>query len=229
MVVYQLVLILSALFASAAIGMVLRYACRVLGVPAQHAQLGMVIAALGFLIVVALPAPVVIAALLLVLGALIAPRTDFWVWAMRVPAAVLVALGIAQSAGGWPSGDGYLLLAAAAGGFAIALCGLMGCASLALPRLQSVVALAALPLLAAPLVMPQVHTSLALDAALLLAALLGGRVHGAHTASLPVRLLVAAIMAYLPMQAAHYGAWPLALVSVALLLGGFVTMGRRHA
>jgi len=91
---------------------------------------------------------------------------------------------------------------------------------------------AAVPLAFAPLLFASAHSSLALDAGLLCAALVGGmRTVNSHTrAAAFVRLPIALLLVYGMMQAVRYGAWPLAVCSLLTWVVGMLWHGKRdHA
>lgn len=184
----------------------------------EYAQAAMTIAMIAFLTVVSMPAGVLIAA---IVGALAWLATRH-AWAPLLAMVLLATLGVWESPGSWPASVpeiGFLVLAAAI--LAASLFAARG-AVIALPMLGAVSAAACLPLLIAPLVFADAHSSLSMDAAIILAAL-GGGIAVLPRSALAAPLLVlplAVLMAYGAIQAMHYGAWPLGIVSLLIWLAG---------
>jgi hypothetical protein len=217
-VVYALVVIGSAFLAGWMGARTLARLGKQIGFSAEYAQAAITIAMIGFLTVVSMPAGVLIAA---IVGAL-ASWAGRYAWLAMLAMVALATAGVWESPGSWPEEIpeiGFLLLAAVI--VAASLFAARG-AQLTLPVLGGVAAASCMPLLIAPLVFAPVHSSLALDAAIILAALAGGvwvLPRGAAAAPL-LRLPLAVLVAYGAIQAMHYGAWPLGIVSLLIWLTG---------
>ncbi len=205
------------------------------GLPKIYSQLAMVLAMIGFLTVVSMPTGVLLAALLAAaVAAITNPHNATAGRGTLLPllaAVVLGTVGVWESPGAWPASVpliGFLLLAAVV--FAGALFATRT-AEVTLPVLVGITVAAALPLMIAPLVFANAHGSMALDEAIILAALLGGiivQTAGTVVAGF-VRLPLAVLMAYGAIQAMHYGAWPLGIVSLLIWLAGVKLAPRANA
>ena len=188
------------------------------GFASDYAQAAMSMAMIGFLTVVSMEAGVLIAAMVAAAAGLVTRAA----WLPLLAVVLLATVGVWASPGSWPASIpeiGFLVMAA--GIFAVSLWAARG-AQLALPVLGGVSVAACLPLLLAPLVFAPVHGSLALDAAIILAALAGGILVLPRTAvAAPLLCLpLAVLIAYGAIQAMHYGAWPLGIVSLLIWLAG---------
>lgn len=196
------------------------------GFPMTYAQLPVPLAMIGFLTVISMATGVLIAALLVaVMGAVQKPDSPVTARTTLLPltAAILLAtVGVWESPGQWPASVpviGFLLLAALL--FSASLFAART-AELSMPVLSAVTLAALLPLMVAPLVFPEVHGSMALDSAIILAALLGGLMVLPETLASAafVRLPLSLFVAYGAIQAMHYGAWPLGIVAFMVWLAG---------
>lgn len=224
--IYTAILAFSAYLASYLGGRTAWRLARGAGFPKLYVQLPVPLAMLGFLTVVSMPTGVVLAALLLaVMGAVQAPSAPITTRSVFLPllaALLLATVGVWESPGNWPASVpliGFLLVAALA--FAASLFATRT-AELTVPVLSGVAVAAALPLMLAPLVFAGAHSSMALDSAIILAALLGGLIvlPESTVAASFVRLPLAVLLAYGAIQAMHYGAWPLGVVSLLIWLAG---------
>ena len=227
MAVYTLVIAGSAYFLAWAGTRVFARLAKQGGFDAQYVQVAMTLSMIGFLTVVSMATGVLLAALL---GALawLAKRSP---WLPLAAMVVLATVGVWESPGAWPASVpliGFLLLAALC--FAASLFAARS-AELSLPMIGAVTMAACLPLIAAPLVFAGAHSSLALDASIILAALAGGMaVLPASSVVAPfVRLPLAVLVAYGAIQAMHYGAWPLGVVSLLIWLAGLKLAPREHS
>lgn len=200
---------------------------RAVGLPAIYAQVAMVLAVIGFLTVVSMPTGVLLAALLTMVSAGVAQASLAGTsirsgLLLLLAAMVLAVVGVWESPGAWPASvplPGFLLLAAFV--FAAALFATRS-AEVTMPVLLGIAVASSLPLMVAPLVFAGVHGSMALDAAIILAGLTGGAMvlPASAVAAGFVRLPLAVLMAYGAIQAMHYGAWPLGIVSTLIWLAG---------
>lgn len=224
--IYTAILAFSAYLASYLGGRTVWRLARSGGFPKLYAQLPVPLAMIGFLTVVSMATGVLLAALLMaVLGAVQKPDMPVSARSVFLPllAAVLLAtVGVWESPGHWPASVpviGFLVLAALV--FTAAIFATRT-AELTMPVLSGVAVAAALPLMLAPVVFPGAHSSMALDSAIILAAVLGGlRVLPESTVAASfVRLPLAVLLAYGAIQAMHYGAWPLGIVSLLIWLAG---------
>lgn len=196
------------------------------GFPMTYAQLPVPLAMIGFLTVVSMATGVLIAALLVaVMGAVQKPDLPVTARTNLLPligAMLLATVGVWESPGQWPASVpviGFLLLAALL--FAASLFATRT-AEMSMPVLSAVTLAALLPLMLAPLLYPGVHGSMALDSAIVLAALLGGLIVLPETLASAafVRLPLSLFVAYGAIQAMHYGAWPLGIVAFMVWLAG---------
>lgn len=188
------------------------------GYAAGYAQLAISISMLGFLTVVSMATGVLLAGLVGALAWMVTRAA----WAPLAIMVVLATAGVWESPGAWPASVpviGFLLLAALV--FTASLVAART-AELALPVLAAVTMAASLPLMLAPMVFDAAHGSMALDAGIMLAALGGGlmALPGAAVAAPLLRLPLAVLVAYGAIQAMHYGAWPLGIVSILIWLAG---------
>lgn len=232
MAIYTAILAFSAYLASFLGARTLSQLARNAGLPAIYAQVAIPLSFIAFLMVASLATGVLLAALLMMLsGAMNKPQTPLMARTVLLPmvAAILLAtLGVWESPGVWPASVpviGFLFLAALI--FAAALSATYT-AELSLPVVSGVALAAALPLMLAPLVFLGAHGSIALDVALILAAVAGGLVvlPESSIAASFVRMPLAIMMAYGAVQAMHYGAWPLGIVSLLIWLAGVKLMPR---
>lgn len=218
MSVYTLVILLSAWLGGWIGARMLARFAKQIGFDAQYAQAAITLSMLAFLTVVSVSAGALIAAIVAALAGFVTRSP----WVPLLVVIALATVGVWESPGTWPEAVpeiGFLLLAAVV--FALSV-GAARTAALALPVLGGVTGAACLPLLIAPFVFSAAHTSLALDAAIILAALAGGIVVLSRTveAAAFVRMPLAVLMAYGAIQAMHYGAWPLGIVSLLIWLAG---------
>lgn len=218
MVLYTVVIVGSAYLAGLLGTRTLARIGKQVGLPPHGAQLAMALSMIAFLTVVSVATGVVLAALVGALAWLVTRS----VWLPLAAMALLATVGVWESPGSWPASVpviGFLLLAALV--FAASLAAART-AEMALPVLAGVTVAAYLPLLVAPVVFTHAHTSLALDAGIVLAALAGGAIvlPGATVSAALLRLPLAVLVAYGAIQAMHYGAWPLGVVSVLIWLAG---------
>ena len=232
MAIYTAILVFSAYLASFLSGRTLWRLARNAGFPVIYAQVAIPLAFIAFLMVASLATGVLLAALLLVVSGLThKPQTPLLARSVLLPllAAILLAtVGVWESPGAWPASVpviGFLLLATII--FAAAMFATRP-AELSMPMISGLTVAAALPLMVAPLVFPGAHSSMALDVALILAAVAGGLVvlPASSVAAGFVRLPLAVLMAYGAIQAMHYGAWPLGIVSLLIWLAGVKLMPR---
>ena len=193
-----------------------------------HAQLAVILSAIGFLTVVSLPAGILLAALVLVLQGLLAIRINLskGILQLLTLAAILLALvGIHQSPGSWPAPLADWMILPLAGLLLFALLAGVGRSSLSFNQASLIAISALVPISLAPLFFSAAHSSLALDTAIINAALIGGLiVLPQQSASSHFKLPLVALVGYAAIQTAHYGAWPLALVSLAILLAGMFSL-----
>lgn len=224
--IYTVIIAFSAYLASYLGGRTIWRLARSGGFPMHYAQLPVTLAMIGFLTVVSMAAGVLIAALLVaVMGAMQQPEQLTSARTVLLPtlAAILLAtVGVWESPGSWPTSVptiGFIILAALL--FATSLFATRT-AELSMPVLSWVALASVLPLMVAPLVFPGVHGSMALDSAIILAALLGGLIVLPATAVAAgfVRLPLALFITYGAIQAMHYGAWPLGMVALMVWLAG---------
>ncbi len=197
------------------------------GYPVGYAQLAMTLAMIGFLTVVSMATGVLLAALV---GALAWTVTRS-PWLPLAAMVILATVGVWESPGAWPASVpviGFLLLAALL--FAASLFAART-ADIALPVLAAVTMAASLPLMVAPIVFTAAHGSMALDMGIILAALAGGLavLPGSAIAAPILRLPLAVLVAYGAIQAMHYGAWPLGIVSILIWLAGLKLAPRELA
>lgn len=226
MSVYIVILVFSAYLTSYLGARTLARLARTGGFSAEYSQMAITLSMIGFLTVVSMATGVLLAALLLTaMGVWVGADTPTMrrnVVLALLAAVVLTTIGVWESPGAWPASVpliGWLVLSALV--TAASLFATRG-AELSVPVLSGVALAAALPLILAPLLFPAVHGSMALDAAILLAALLGGLVVLPQSAMAArfLRLPLAALLAYGAIQAMHYGAWPLGAVSLLIWLAG---------
>lgn len=189
-----------------------------LGFDAGYAQLAITLAMVAFLTVVSMATGVLIAALV---GAVawVVTRSP---WLPLAAMVILATVGVWESPGAWPASVpviGFLLLSALI--FAASLFAART-ATVSVPVLSGIAMAASLPLMLVPVVFEGAHSSLALDVGIILAALAGGLLvvsERAVAASL-LRVPLSVLMAYGAIQAMHYGAWPLGVVSILIWLAG---------
>lgn len=233
MILYAIVILGSALLVSLIGCRIFTRILREVEGPMARAELACVISAIAFYTVVSLPAGAVIAAI-------VATLLGYFQRSLALPAlrsigplALVVAfalVGVAQSPGAWPAVvPGWVFLLPSA----LVLVGMIAVAErqhMLFLHYAGVSMAAGVPLMVAPLLFSTAHHSLALDHAILCAALLGGilGLKPAPTALL-LRLPVAMLLAYQIVQAAHYGAWPLAVLALLIWVGGMIAVGRRAA
>lgn len=222
---YSLILAASAAFAAWAGERVFTRVLREMDAPDELSQVMVALAAIAFFVVVALPAAMVIGALLLlVLGALKRPTPPGLV------IAVLLGLyGLAELHSNWPMPLPFGAWWDMSGVIWFALL-------LPATRVQPsqwvfsvAIIFSALPLALAALFFPAVHGSMALDVAILSAALLGGVLspYAAQPATLMLRLVGAFLLGGLIVQTLHYGAWPVAVLSAGLWLVSMFWLKRK--
>lgn len=226
MSIYTAIIAFSAYLTSFLGGRTLARLSRNIGFPVLYAQIAISLAFIAFLMVVGMATGALLAALLLaVVGLVNKPQAPLMARSVFLPciaAIVLATIGVWESPGTWPASVpliGFLLLSAAI--FSAALFATRA-AELTIPVLSGVALAAALPLMLAPLVFADAHSSMALDMAIILAAIAGGLVVLAEStvAASFVRLPLAVLMAYGAIQAMHYGAWPLGIASLLIWLAG---------
>lgn len=223
---YMIILLASAALASWGGGRILARVGKELGLSTAVPQLAVSLAIIAFLLVVSMPAGILIGMLFL-LAAPLLPRGQIW---LRAAALLSGLLGVAEATGGWPAplpeAVGFALAA-------LTMAGLLAVAdrhALPVRRFGMIILAGMLPLIVAPLLYKTAHTSLALDALLIGAAVLGGMPgHGkGEPAAVFLRLPVVLALGYGMVQAVRYGAWPLALASLLITLAGLVS-GRERA
>ncbi|PZP86380.1 MAG: hypothetical protein DI582_03300 [Azospirillum brasilense] len=234
MAFYSLLLILSAFVLSAGLGRVLYYVLKGAGQSRYYAPVATMIVMLGFLMVVSLPAGVLVAGWMLLLMAISQPQTLVGL-SLRTVLPILIAstlglIGLHESPGVWPSmlpvpvitGIVWLVFIS---------CLMLGYGSRAdLGQSNLLTAAALIPVALTPVLYPHAHISLAIDAAIIIAALTGGaRTAGARMQTpgyllLPVGLMVA----YCLIQTVRYGAWPLAAAGLLIWAVGTLTLNRRE-
>ena len=222
MAFYTVLIVGSAYVAALLGGRTLARIGKQVGFAEHYAQLAITFAALAFLTVVSVATGVVLAALLGALAWLVTRSA----WLPLAAMVVLATVGVWESPGSWPASVpviGFLLLAA--------LLFAARTAEIGLPMFAAVTVAACLPLLAAPVVFASAHGSMALDAGIVLAALAGGlmALPGAPVAAPLLRLPLAVLVAYGAVQAMHYGAWPLGIVSILIWLAGLKLAPREPA
>jgi hypothetical protein len=228
MALYIVILCSSAYFASFAGGRVGNRILRELDASRERTQLATALSLLMFFTVVSAPAGVMVAALLMIVLGFLKPGV--WLLGERqvvaaLALAVLVAvIGISAAPGIWPSMLPEMVwwLVAA---LVVAVCLLAANRCEAALEDFSIVAMASVaPLILAPLLFPDAHSSLAIDAALLISALLGGVVASSQPQRITalLKLPVALMIAFGVVQALRYGAWPLAMTSLLVWLGGLI-------
>lgn len=227
MAFYTVLIVGSAYVAALLGGRTLARIGKQVGFAEHYAQLAITFAALAFLTVVSVATGVVLAALLGALAWLVTRSA----WLPLAAMVVLATVGVWESPGSWPASVpviGFLLLAALL--FAASLFAART-AEIGLPMFAAVTVAACLPLLAAPVVFASAHGSMALDAGIVLAALAGGlmALPGAPVAAPLLRLPLAVLVAYGAVQAMHYGAWPLGIVSILIWLAGLKLAPREPA
>ncbi len=218
MAFYTVIIVGSAYLGAVMGGRVLARLAKQIGFAPEYAQAAITVSMLAFLTVVSMEAGVLIAAIVGATAWLIVRSP----WVPMVAMVLLACVGVWASPGTWPASVpviGFILLAAVI--FAASLFAART-AELELPVLSVVTMAACLPLIASPLVFSGVHTSMALDAGIILATLLGGMIalsESAVAAAL-LRMPLAVLVAYGAIQAMHYGAWPLGIVSLLIWLAG---------
>lgn len=218
MSVYSVVIVGSAWLAGWIGARTLARFAKQIGFDPRYAQAAMTISMLAFLTVVSVAAGVLIAAIVGALAWLVTRSS----WVPLLVMVLLATVGVWESPGAWPAEVpeiGFLLLAAVIFGVSVFAA---RTAELPLPVLGGVTGAACLPLLIAPFVFPAAHSSLALDAAIILAALVAGIMALPKSAMAApfLRLPLAVLVAYGATQAMHYGAWPLGIVSLLIWLAG---------
>jgi hypothetical protein len=236
MAFYSLLLILSAFVLSAGLGRVLYYVLKGAGQSQFYAPAATVLVMLGFLMVVSLPAGVLVAGWLLLLTGITQtqalPRRSLRGVLPLVLASTLGLVGVYESPGAWPTMIPSLAM------MGIVWLVFMGCLVLGhgsradLGQSNLLTAASLLPVAITPVLYTQAHISLAIDAAIIIAALTGGaRTAGARMQTpayllLPIGLLVG----YCLIQTVRYGAWPLAASGLLIWAVGTLTLNRRgHA
>lgn len=177
--------------------------------------------ALAFLMVVAAPAAVLTAALLLFIAGLFNAQRPLS-FGLKVTLLLVTAVmgvgDISAMSGSWPAVIPAALAWVAA--YLVWLC--VSASAWAIQpsaKMFSVMLMASLlPLLPAPLLFDGAHTSLVTDALIISAALAGGmlRWKEGQPALLLLRAPLVFVLACLQVQAVRYGAWPCALGSLAV-------------
>lgn len=227
MVIYTAVIVGSAYLAGLLVTRVLARIGKQVGFDIRYAQIGVSLSMIAFLTVVSMATGVLIAALI---GALAWVVTRS-LWLPLAAMVVLATVGVWESPGAWPASVpliGFLLLAALL--FSASLFAART-AEISLPFLSAIALAASLPLIVAPLVFEAAHSSAALDAAIILAALAGGLLvlPGTTIVAPLLRLPLSVLVAYGAIQAMHYGAWPLGIVSIVIWLAGLKLAPRELA
>jgi hypothetical protein len=235
MAMYELILIFSTLFCSWAIGRVALFLLHELGMKTKYAQLATILSMLVFLMVVSVPAGLLIGAFLMLVTGIVTPgaRSNFSIIILLplLIAASLALIGLRESPGSWPEILPPLVIEMWAW-IVFAACVLIArSVQVRTAQFNAWTVFSILPLALGPVLYPRAHDSLALDAAIICAALAGGMrtVKGDMNATAFVRLPVALMVGYGIMQALRYDAWPLAAVSMVIWLGGLLLSSRRDA
>lgn len=224
MAVYQFVLIFSAWFVSWGMGRVLVYALRVMAIPLHYAQLATLVALLGFLMVVGVPAGVLVGAWVLAAMGVLKPRLLLTRILPIAIAAFLGVIGLQESPGEWPTSLPDVVFYGFAAILFFVMTFLADDVQATRAQFNGVSALASIPLACVPFLFSTAHASFALDAGLLIASLVGGMhvVRGDPPSAAFLRMPVGLVMGYSIMQAVHYHAWPLALASTLIWLLGML-------
>lgn len=234
MAIYSLIFMASAAFASWAGERIFTRVLREMAAPDTLSQLMVVLAAFGFLIVVAAPAGWIVGGLLVMglglwqPGAPHAPveMPSLVGWSI---ASLLGVYGLTEFSGAWPA----MLPAPAWWGLALVAWFVLFMPAHRVQPSQWIfsgaITLSAIPLILAPLLFPRVHGSLALDAGIVIAALLGGVLspYASQPATAMLRMCMAYVLVGMMLVAAYYGAWPAAAAS-ALIWGVSLMLMRRQ-
>lgn len=234
MAVYELILVVSTLFCSWSAGRIAIFLLKELGLKPKYAQLATILSMLAFLLIISVPAGLLIGALVLVISGIVTPgaRSHFSIETLLplLIAATLALVGLQESPGTWPTFVSVMAIEACA--WAVFAASVMIARGTQIHTLHFNLGttLAVLPLALVPVLYADAHDSLALDAGLVCAALVGGMrtVHRDMNAAAFVRLPVALIVGYGIMQAVHYGAWPIATASLLIWIFSML-IGARYA
>lgn len=233
MTLYSLIFVASTAFASWAGERIFTRVLREMAAPDTLSQLMVVLAALGFLIVIAAPAAWIVGGLVVMVLAMRSPGTPMafpelsgLLWLAL--ASLLGVFGLSELAGRWP---GFAPQAVWWGPALVAWFLLLLPAQRVQPSqwaYSGAITVSALPLIIAPL-FTGAHGSLALDAGIVIAALLGGVLspYAAQPATAMLRLSMAYLLVALQLGAAYYGAWPAVALSVLLWFGALAHLKRQ--
>lgn len=222
MIVYSILLVLSAWIASFGLIRVVRRVGKTLAFDLRYAPALASGSMIAFLMVISAPPALLVAALI---------GTGYGLWeltrgtqarpAMLGLCGFLGAVGMQGAAGGWPDMLPWFAWFTLAAVTMFAAAHVAGKLQHDLRGLFLAAAAGLLPLMVAPLIFSTAHDSLLLDGLILLAALLGAAMALTPTsmAGLAVQLPVALLLAGLQWQAVRYGAWPCAAASLLLWFG----------
>ena len=232
-VFYSLLIFASAFVLARLASAVIRQVLQRGGFDLRYLPVGVLLVMTGFLMVVSMPASVLIAVFLLAVAGLGSSEAALGLsWRTLLPIAMAALLGILavqEAPGAWPID---LPLAATMGIVWVIFFGLLlmsNRARLTMAESHSISLLALLPMALTPVLYAHAHTSLAMDAGIIIAALAGGVRYADHRALCPTFFVMplAMLITYLAVQAVRYDAAPMAMLSILIWLIGIFVVSRR--